>query len=73
MPQLPETPRWRLHHAVDRLHPPMSVKAHPGASTGRDCLTSNETGHPAEVRWALYGPLSHAPMRIASRELFAIL
>ena len=35
--------------------------------------TSQQGITPAEVRWALYGPLSHAPMRIASRELFAIL
>jgi len=26
---------------------------------------------PAEVRWALYGPPSHALMRIASEKLFA--
>ncbi len=28
---------------------------------------------PAEVRWALHGPPSHAPMRIASEKLFASL
>lgn len=26
---------------------------------------------PAQVRWALYGPLSHALMRIASEKLYA--
>jgi len=29
------------------------------------------TDTPDEVRWALYSPLSHALMRIASEKLFA--
>jgi len=51
--------------------PPDSYSQHRGSSTPQALDQQGIT--PAEVRWALYGPLSHAPLRIASRELFAIL
>jgi len=42
--------------------------------TDWDLDTMDQQGiTPAEVRWALYGPPSHAPMRIASEKLFASL
>ena len=35
--------------------------------------TTSKVITPAEAFWALYGPLSHALMRIASEKLFASL
>lgn len=76
--QLRADPLWvrlrLLWSRPDRL----TILRHLGSAPqlGETCLRSNETGHlqriaPASARWALYGPLSQAPMRIASAGLYA--
>ena len=67
---------------VCRLVPQMAGTADRTPQVHETCPKYNGNGQqaldqqgitPAEVRWALYGPLSHAPMRIASEKLFAFL